>query len=371
MFPTGRSWIFRPVSGNSAAVAHTNHTLLTDLLKQVSRSFYLTLRVLPGEVRPQIGLAYLLARTTDTIADTELLPTQERLNALGMLRARIMGHKHEPLNFGALAQHQGESAERMLLEQVEQSLGLLEALSPEDLSLVRQVIDTITSGQEMDLLRFSTTTPGPSQEGSSETDRAITRPTQSINALQTDVDLDDYTYRVAGCVGEFWTKMCRAHLFPTAKLDDAKLLSDGVSFGKGLQLVNILRDLPRDLQAGRCYVPSESLSRCHLRPEDLLNQDSEKKFRPLYSGLLDRAEAHLFAGWSYTNALPAGQWRVRFACALPILIGVRTIGQLREANVLDPSHRVKVSRAEVKDMMLRIFTHLPFPSLFPRLWCEK
>jgi len=62
-----------------------------------------------------------------------------------------------------------------------------------------------------------------------------------------------------GCVGEFWTRICRAHLFPTAVLDDAFLLSNGVRFGKGLQLVNILRDLPVDLRHGRCYLPSVDL----------------------------------------------------------------------------------------------------------------
>jgi farnesyl-diphosphate farnesyltransferase len=90
-----------------------------ELLKQTSRSFYLTLRVLPQAVRPQIALAYLLARTTDTIADTEVLPAQERLNALGLLRARIFGHTQTPLDFGKLAQHQGSSAERTLLERAE------------------------------------------------------------------------------------------------------------------------------------------------------------------------------------------------------------------------------------------------------------
>ena len=53
-------------------------TALNDLLKATSRSFYLTLRVLPAAVRPQIGLAYLLARTTDTIADTELVALDSR-----------------------------------------------------------------------------------------------------------------------------------------------------------------------------------------------------------------------------------------------------------------------------------------------------
>jgi farnesyl-diphosphate farnesyltransferase len=60
------------------------------LLKATSRSFYLTLRVLPAAVRPQIGLAYLLARTTDTIADTELVPLEQRLDALKRLRERIL-----------------------------------------------------------------------------------------------------------------------------------------------------------------------------------------------------------------------------------------------------------------------------------------
>ena len=57
-----------------------SHQLLTSLLRDVSRSFYLTLRILPSGIRQQIGLAYLLARTTDTIADTELLPLE--LNGL-------------------------------------------------------------------------------------------------------------------------------------------------------------------------------------------------------------------------------------------------------------------------------------------------
>ncbi|HEY4416756.1 MAG TPA: squalene/phytoene synthase family protein, partial [Verrucomicrobiae bacterium] len=163
---------------------------LNDLLRATSRSFYLTLRVLPPPVRPQIGLAYLLARTTDTIADTEIIPLAERLEALQKLRERILGQSSAPLNFGELAKQQGSPAERVLLEKTEAGLALLATLSPADLKLVREVLATITSGQELDLQRFGN--PGP----------------QRIMALETAVELDDYTYRVAGCVGEFWTKIC-------------------------------------------------------------------------------------------------------------------------------------------------------------------
>src|SRR2546428_10310849 len=108
---------------------------LNQLLKETSRSFYLTLRVLPARVRPQIGLAYLLARTTDTIADTEILPVSERLDALQKLRERILGQTSAPLNFGELARQQGSSAEKLLLEKTEDSLALLQTLSSSDLKL--------------------------------------------------------------------------------------------------------------------------------------------------------------------------------------------------------------------------------------------
>src|ERR1039457_4071039 len=222
------------------------------LLKATSRSFYVTVRMLPARVRPQIGLAYLLARTTDTIADTELVPIEQRLDALERLRERILGSSTTPLNFGELAQHQGLPAERLLLEKVEDSLALLQTLSSADLQLVRTVLNTITGGQELYLRRFA----GASAE--------------KIVALETAAQLDDYTWRVAGCVGEFWTKMCRTHLFPKLRLDDAQLLANGIRFGKGLQLVNVLRDLPLDLRKGRCYLPTEKLDAAGLRPAVVL-----------------------------------------------------------------------------------------------------
>ena len=80
---------------------------LRELLKETSRSFYLTLRVLPARVRPQIGLAYLLARTTDTIADTDIVPVENRLKALQHLRDRILSLRTTLLDFKGIADHQG------------------------------------------------------------------------------------------------------------------------------------------------------------------------------------------------------------------------------------------------------------------------
>ncbi len=86
-------------------MAPSTPELLTTLLREVSRSFYLTMRVLPSAIRPQIGLAYLLARTADTIADTELVPLTQRLDALRSLRERVLGLHQEPLHLGEIVRH--------------------------------------------------------------------------------------------------------------------------------------------------------------------------------------------------------------------------------------------------------------------------
>ena len=324
--------------------------LVTSLLKEVSRSFYLTLRVLPGPIRNQIGLAYLLARTTDTIADTGLVPIGQRLEALRALRDRIMGSRKAPLDFGGLARHQGSAAERVLLEQCTTSVAVLDTLAPEDIQRVRDVLGIIIGGQELDLRRFA----GASAE--------------SVVALRTEADLDDYTYRVAGCVGEFWTRMCLAHLFSKTKLDEAGLLARGVRFGKGLQLVNILRDLPVDLRKGRCYLPEEDLERCGLKPPQLLQTANEERMRPLYDRYLERAEENLRSGWEYTQMLPRKAVRVRLACAWPLLIGRDTVQRLRAGRVLDPQQRIKITRAEVRKIMMQTVLYYPWPGAWDRLF---
>jgi len=323
-----------------------------DLLQATARSFYLTLRVLPARVRPQIGLAYLLARTTDTIADTEIVPPAQRLDALQRLRERILDRTDTPLGLGELARQQGAPAEKLLLEKVEDSLTALQAFSAGDRQLIQAVLATITSGQELDLRRFAGR-PESAQAG--------------IIALETAAELDDYTYRVAGCVGEFWTKLCRAHLFPDASLDEQQLVADGVRFGQGLQLVNIFRDLPEDLKQGRCYLPLTCLTPVKLTPENMLQPENEASFLAVFRAHLALAEAHLKAGWRYTNTLPFGQFRVRLACAWPILLGAKTIEQLAAADVAGLRRRVKVSRGELYASMAHSALACPIPFWWKRL----
>jgi farnesyl-diphosphate farnesyltransferase len=343
--------------------------LLTDLLKDVSRSFYLTLRVLPSVIRPQIGLAYLLARATDTIADTALLPIETRLGALQALQARIQGSSQRRLNLdqflstdpapltggnsgdrALLKASHTAAAERHLLQRIDEALELLKTFPAGDQRLIREVLAIITSGQELDLTRFAT------------------HSANQIIALATEADLDDYTYRVAGCVGEFWTRICRAHVFPRAKLNDEFLLHNGVRFGKGLQLVNVLRDLPADLLAGRCYLPAQVLREAQLEPATLLDPGNERRLQPVLRHHREMAAAHLAAGWAYTQHLPWRSVRVRLACAWPLLIGIKTLIKLDSAPLALPQTRVKITRRELQWLMARSLVLYPFPRAWNRLF---
>jgi farnesyl-diphosphate farnesyltransferase len=318
---------------------------MQNLLKQVSRSFYLTLHILPPSIKPQLSLAYLLARAADTVADTQLIDLHRRREGLLQLRESIQevcaGRTPSIPDFGEFAQAQqtivgqGTPAERTLLEHLGDLLNTLRGFSTGDRDKIRAVLDTITRGQETDLIRFGAASAN------------------QISALATDEELDAYTYDVAGCVGEFWTQICLAHVFPATVFNREALIANAIRFGKGLQLVNILRDVPRDLRQGRCYLPTESLSKLGLKPSDLLDAATMNRLRPLYHRYLQEAEDHLSAGWQYIAMLPYRYVRIRLACAWPILIGVKTISGLRQGNVLDEEHRIKLGRADIWRLIFR------------------
>jgi farnesyl-diphosphate farnesyltransferase len=302
------------------------------LLRLVSRSFYLSLAVLPEPVRAPTALAYLLARAADTIADTRLIGKRERLAHLRALREEL--ETADPARSRAIAAavagSQDRSAERLLLERLPECLAAFGRLPADDRARVGRLLSTIIEGMTQDLTWF----PGDDAEG--------------LAALKTRADLERYTYLVAGCVGEFWTDLHAAHRPRLRGWDLPRMRALGARFGQGLQLTNVLRDVPRDLRQGRCYLPEEDLDRLGLSPRDLLDPASGRAARPLLVELINLALDHYEAGWQYTFAIPRRETRLRLACAWPLLIGLRTLDLLARApNWLDPAVTVKVPRLRV------------------------
>jgi farnesyl-diphosphate farnesyltransferase len=334
-----------------------NQDLLGSLLKRVSRSFYLTLKVVPGNVRRPIGLAYLFARAADTIADTTLIDRADRLKHLEILREAFKEDKAGPLLAikEVFAKRQQVAAERELLTRLDEGFSILHSLSPSDQAMIRDVVLTLTEGMVMDLATF----PGE-DEG-------------RLVALQTRADLDRYTYYVAGCVGEFWTEIHMAHRSSLAGWDRESMMRRGVRFGKGLQMTNVLRDLPKDLRIGRCYLPQQELNALGLQPADLLDPTAVVKVKPLLHSLLALTLEHYQEGWAYTMAIPRHEVRMRLACVWPLFIGLKTLALLeRSPNLLDPSVIIKTPRGAVYGMMARslamIGSDAALDRYYRRLW---
>ena len=317
--------------------------LLTGVLRRVSRAFYLTIRILPGPLRTPVGLAYLLARAADTIADSRAATPTRRLVALCRFRATIArpAVAEDARALSALAaRFAATDAERALADSLPAQISLLESLPREDAARIRSVVATLTRGMEVDLTSF----PG----------EAAGAPA----AFRTFDDLDRYTYLVAGCVGEFWTETSVAKTPALSRWDVPRMSDLGVAFGKALQLTNVLRDFPADLRAGRCYLPADWLAAEGLTPADLLDPANSDRARPVLARGLRAALEHFRDAETYALAIPRRCVRLRLSVLWPALMGLATLALLASNDRwLDPSRPSKVTRGWVyRTMALSLLT---------------
>lgn len=307
--------------------------LETAVLRSVSRSFYLSIRFLPARLREPIARAYLLARTTDTVADTTGISRSVRIETLKMLSNGIQGKASCEVVVDLIASFaplQANKSERQLLESLPDCLVWLQQMEQADRNDIRAVLEKITRGQMLDLQRFDNP--------------------QEIRALSTAAELDEYTYLVAGCVGEFWTRLCFRHVRNFASLSEDGMLALGKRYGMALQLINVLRDTGSDLRAGRCYFPEYELAAAQLTASQILSEP--ERFQPIYRTWLEKAKIGLECGMQYSAAIK--NRRVRAATVLPALIGARTLALLDEAGASALHRTVKVPRRKVRTMIFAL-----------------
>jgi farnesyl-diphosphate farnesyltransferase len=290
---------------------------LWQLLKGVSRSFYLSIRFLPATIRPAIALGYLLARASDTVADANSLAAADRLDTLNQLRSQLFTMDAELVRgLKDCAERQPEGPERHLLERVDQVLEFVGRLPQNDQRLLLEVLRNIMRGQILDIERFELAS--------------------SLRALRSPDELEEYIFLVAGSVGEFWTKLCLQAWPKYSRVNDQEIVRLGIEYGKGLQLVNILRDYPQDVRLGRSYLPVTGALSGDLKVAE-----------PLFQEWRTIAQRYLESGANYVRSIRP--IKVRFACALPVLIGIDTIDKMKTVPPL--GQKVKVSRGRVYWLM--------------------
>lgn len=338
---------------------HTHHfaekVILQSILKNVSRSFYLSLRVLPGSVRKQVSLAYLFCRIADTIADTAIFPRSQRLQILRGFREQFLldTPSFDDLKQlrAALLPQQTQQAAYQLFYHLPACFHLFMRLSAVDQQLVRELVLTLTHGMEMDLQYF----PGET--------------TSTVQPFPDLAVLDLYTYYVAGVVGEFWTKIHKVYMQGWQPHKFQALCALGIRFGQGLQMTNILKDLGKDLAIGRCYLPRKHLEQLKIRPEELANPVILQRLRPLLIHLTWHTLDHLDQGCQYVLQLPCKAWRLRLSCMWPLLFAVQTLEVIcRSEALLSPEARVKISRGVVYHTIFRSLWCLIVPSMLAKYY---
>lgn len=218
-------------------LAFSKMSEIDDLLRKTSRTFALTIPLLPEPTRLQVGIAYLLFRIADTFEDGVLWPPRRRIEALDRFSELL---EQDPMAARALTgdcqrtppvDHAGYQE---LLAQMPQVLADFGALAPAARASIRRHVRRSVDGMKQFVRRA---------DGN---DRL---------ALVTLEDLRDYCYSVAGIVGEMLTEL---YLLDRPQLAGAAedLRNRAAEFGEGLQLVNILKDAPRDAHDGRTYLPT-------------------------------------------------------------------------------------------------------------------
>lgn len=287
-------------------------------LEGVSRSFAQPIAALPPALRVAVTCGYLLCRVADTIEDAPGAIAAERDAHFDRFIAALEGRARATEFERELPGWPGTEAELQLAAGLARVIRVLDAASPAMAAIVRRWVSEMVGGMRVYAHREA------GHDG--------------LRAPHTVSDLERYCYFVAGTVGHMLTELFLAHMGPSAAPLERTLRGRAESFGAGLQLVNILKDVTDDRARGWAFVPRE------LADLDAL---THRSIAPLF----DLARTKLDDALEYTLAIPAEHLGVRIFCLLPVFMAARTLMLARDNDdVFTPGRPVKIPRREVEQL---------------------
>lgn len=301
----------------------------SDMLPKVSRTFALCIRLLPPDLEYPVLLAYLLCRIADTIEDAPTLAGAEKTELLFHFRACL---GDDGLDAAPIAERFADPGtdEEELAHRADTVLREFRRLPSYHQSAIRPWVQEMCSGMAGFASKYD--------DGDSETPRVLT----TVN------DLERYCYFVAGTVGHLLTDLFASVRLAISPRHYAQLKPLATSFGLGLQLTNIIKDVADDRRRGWTFIPQELCDEAGIEASELHDPDQTRQARRAMQMLIGKAQGHLHDALEYCTRLPRGEYRVRLFCLTSLYFAVRTLRvAARDTRLLDPKHKVKITRGDV------------------------
>lgn len=296
------------------------------VLQQVSRSFALTIPQLPLALRRAVTNAYLLCRIVDTIEDEESLSLDQK---------RFFFQEFVKVTNGQASAEQFAAA-------------LYPLLSGSTLPGERELIGNTPA--------ITQTTLTFSQKQQAAIKRCVAimaegmmefQETKSPQGLKDLSDFDRYCYHVAGVVGEMLTDLFCEYSAEISK-NRQRLLGLAVSFGQGLQMTNIIKDVWEDKNHGACWLPQDVFQRMGYDLKNLSSRPYTEEFGRGLAVLMGIARAHLQDALAYTLMISPQEAGIRKFCLWAIGMAILTLRKINKKRNYKSGEEVKISRRSVK-----------------------
>jgi len=296
------------------------------ILPGVSRTFALTIPQLPSGLEQPVTTAYLLCRIADTIEDEPSLSLEHK-RAYSDEFAKVVGGKLSAAAFAArlrpLLSDGTLEAERELVEGTARVIRVLESFSEPVRQAIRRCIRIMCAGME----RFQLNA--------------------SLDGL-ADLDaLNRYCYHVAGVVGEMLTTLFCEY---SSAIDRHREELEGlaVSFGQGLQMTNILKDVWDDRGRGACWLPRAVFRSHGFDLRYLAPGRQDEAFEKGMRELIGIAHGHLRNALRYTLYIPPNEVGIRRFALWAIGMALLTLRKIARHLDFEESRTVKIKRSSVK-----------------------
>jgi farnesyl-diphosphate farnesyltransferase len=316
-----------------------NEQYCIQMLPRVSRTFAPTIRKLPRPLILQLTVAYLLCRIADTIEDSVFLTIKQKQNLLGEY-AGILIKENATNELKAFMKHiralPQEGVDDELLHNVPLILAVYNTFPKKVRTGISTWVVEMVSGMR---------TYVQSKYSSSQ------------NFLETLDELDDYIYYVAGTVGNLVTTLFSLYSQHITRNIAQQLKKYAESFGKGLQMVNIIRDMPDDWKNNRSYMPNELLKKYDVTRQSIFDKHNIQRSKKMLEELIAMALAYLDAGLQYIVSIPKAERHMRLSCMLPLFWALQTLRSIKKnINTFFEKEKIKISRATIREELY--FAHV-------------